>query len=102
MIPGARMPGNENLVRARPGPGVTVRVLEDGCLELHAAETGTQYRCSRIGAAMWIALRQHDGRCDAAADMLAELWGTDPVNMRADIEVWIAEMCDAGLMRLVP
>lgn len=90
------------MVRARPAPGVTVQMLEDGCLVLRAAQTGMQYRCSRVGTAMWIALRQNDGSSDAAAHLLARLWGNDPVNMHADIEVWIAEMCDAGLICIEP
>jgi hypothetical protein len=48
---------------------------------------------------MWMALRQHDGHCEPAADMLARIWGADPANIRADLELWVEELCDAGLMR---
>ncbi|MFD3748545.1 PqqD family peptide modification chaperone [Nocardia sp. NPDC058633] len=56
-------------------------------------------RCRPVGTAMWIALRQHDGDVDAAADMLASLWGTEPENVRADLGIWVGEMRDAGLVR---
>lgn len=73
-------------------------VLADGQLELFLASTGARYRCGRVRAAMWLALLQRDGYCDAAADMLAELWGSDPANLRADLALWVDELCDIGLM----
>jgi hypothetical protein len=85
-------------VRARPSPEVTVSLSDDGHLMLHSAATGSWHQCGPVGAAMWIALQQNDGDCAAAADMLAEVWAIDPVNMRADLELWVAELCDAGLL----
>jgi hypothetical protein len=82
----------------RPEPGLMVTVLADGYLELFSERTGTRFRCGPVGTAMWIALRQHDGNLDAAADMLAELWDRKPENMRADMEVWIDELRDVGLV----
>ncbi|MEV5878451.1 PqqD family protein [Streptomyces sp. NPDC052101] len=73
-----------------------------GHLELHSASTGAWFRCSPVGAAMWITLRQHDGDVHRAAHVLASRWSTDPVNMCADLEVWVGELCDLGLLATEP
>ena len=86
----------------RPEHGVTSRVTEDGCLELLTEADGTIYRCSPLAAAMWIALRQHNGQLGPAADMLAGLWSTDPENTRTDMDIWMSELRDAGLVRYEP
>ncbi|KPI14887.1 hypothetical protein OV450_8233 [Actinobacteria bacterium OV450] len=88
-------------MRIRPTPGVRVTSVDaDGRLELLAASsTGPEsYRCGPVGTAMWIALRQHDGDSTAAAALLARLWNTGPENARADLDIWIEEMRDAGLL----
>lgn len=108
-------------MRVRPTPGVVAAsVDEDGCLELHAAyATGSgagpgpgacagpaagsgRFRCGPVGTAMWIVLRRHDGDAGIAADMLAELWNTAPENARADLDIWVEEMRDAGLLCVQP
>ncbi|AXE81808.1 MULTISPECIES: PqqD family protein [Streptomyces] len=86
----------------RPEHGVTSRVAEDGSLELLTMGNGTSFRCSPVGAAMWIALRQHDGQVGPAAEMLAALWCTDPDNTRTDMDIWVSELRDAGLVREEP
>ncbi|WP_415954480.1 PqqD family peptide modification chaperone [Streptomyces sp. KLOTTS4A1] len=86
-------------------PGVSVSsVNADGCLELlvESVTGSARYRCGPMGAAMWIALRRHDGDSGAAADILADMWNTDPVNARADLEIWVEEMRDAGLICAEP
>ncbi|WP_053692538.1 PqqD family peptide modification chaperone [Streptomyces sp. WM6372] len=91
-------------MRIRPMPGVRVASVDaDGRLELLAASTAgpESYRCGPVGTAMWIALRQYDGDTAAAADLLARLWGTVPENARADLDVWVEEMRDAGLLHAV-
>jgi hypothetical protein len=85
-------------MRLRPADGVTAYVLADGRLELHLKSSA--YHCGPARAAMWLALLQNGGDQGAAADMLAELWDIDPVNMRADVTLWTREMCDAGLLRI--
>jgi len=55
-----------------------------------------------VGTALWIALRQHDGDVAAAAGMLSALWCTDLANTRADLDIWIEELRDAGLVRVDP
>ncbi|MEV0695658.1 PqqD family protein [Streptomyces sp. NPDC050388] len=92
-------------VRFRPVPGVKVTsVNADGCLELLAesAMRPAYYRCGPMGAAMWIALCHHDGDSVAAANTLARMWHTDPVNAHADLEIWVEEMRDAGLICAEP
>ncbi|MCX2968744.1 PqqD family peptide modification chaperone [Streptomyces sp. TRM70308] len=85
-------------------PGVCVASVDaDGCLELLAESAAFpgfsgRYWCGPVGTAMWIALLRHDGDAEAAASSLAEIWRTAPENARADLEIWIEEMRDAGLM----
>ncbi|MGW1506157.1 PqqD family protein [Streptomyces mirabilis] len=86
----------------RPEPGVTAVVLENGYLELHSQHSGTRICCGPVNTAMWIAIRQHDGQLDAAADLLATLWDVDPLYMRSDLDVWVSELGDAGLVRNEP
>ncbi|GAA2604951.1 MULTISPECIES: PqqD family protein [Streptomyces] len=88
-------------MRVRPTPGVSVTVDADGRLDLlDRTDTGSRrFSCGPVGTAMWIALRQHDGDADAAAGTLAAMWGTTPVNTRADLDIWVEEMRDAGLVR---
>ncbi|MFJ3175204.1 PqqD family protein [Streptomyces roseus] len=118
-------------MRVRPTPGVVAASVDaDGCLELHAAyATGAgagpvpdcgpdpgptpgsvagspagsgRFRCGPVGTAMWILLRRHDGDAEIAAGMLAELWNTAPENARADLDIWVEEMRDAGLLCVQP
>ncbi|WP_217170930.1 PqqD family protein [Streptomyces sp. AC512_CC834] len=85
-----------------PNPDVTAVVLEDGCLELHSQHSESPIRCAPVNTAMWIAIRQHDGRLDAAADLLAGLWDVDPGTMRSDLDLWVNELGDAGLVHDAP
>ncbi|AEV86974.1 hypothetical protein ACWT_5955 [Actinoplanes sp. SE50] len=85
-------------MRTTPAPGVTSRILENGHLELFVGDTGRRLQWGRVSAAVWIALRQHRGQCTAAADMLADLWDIDRINMRTEVEIRVDEWCDAGLM----
>lgn len=57
-----------------------------------------RYECGPAGTLMWITLRQHDDNLDAAALALSRLWGMAPSNVRAELDTWVAEMCDAGLV----
>ncbi|MFJ3219863.1 PqqD family protein [Kitasatospora sp. NPDC086801] len=89
-------------MRVQPEVGVTADILKDGFLELCSTPAGIRYRCGQAEVAMWIALRQHDGQPEVAADMLAKLWGTDPANMRVNFSSWINELRNAGLVRVEP
>lgn len=81
---------------------MTAVVLENGYLELYSQHSGVRSRWGPVNAAMWLAIRQHDGHLDAAADLLAALWYVDPQYMRSDLDVWVSELGDAGLVRNEP
>lgn len=51
----------------RPEPSITTTPMDDGGLVLLSERSGKLYRCNATAAAMWTALRQHDGQPDAAA-----------------------------------
>ncbi|EYT81760.1 PqqD family protein [Streptomyces andamanensis] len=87
-------------MRVRPVPGLNVSVDADGRLDV--AAPARRFRCGPAGTAMWLALCQHDGDVAAAARMLASLWETEPDNARADLDIWVEEMRDAGLVRSEP
>jgi hypothetical protein len=91
--------GTGTNVRTTPAPGVTSRILENGHLEIVVDGSGRSRQWGRVSAAVWIALRQHRGQCVDAADMLADLWNIDRINMRTEVEIRVEEWCDAGLMR---
>lgn len=88
----------EECVPFRPGSWVDADLLPDGRLELSSRLGGDTFRCEPAAAAMWIALCQNDWRPDAAADALAAAWQADKVNMRADLDILLGELCDAGLL----
>jgi hypothetical protein len=83
---------------------VSVSVDADGHLEVltDAARSGGRFRCGPVGTAMWIALRQQEGDMEAAARILSALWDTDQANTRADLDIWVDEMRDAGVVRTEP
>lgn len=91
---------NAGAAPVRPAPGVRDTLLDNGYLELVSDETGRRYFCHPIGAAMWISLRDHDGQMDRAAQHLAEAWEADEKAVRADMGLWVDELCGAGLLRL--
>ncbi|MET0132348.1 MAG: hypothetical protein ABW215_02015 [Kibdelosporangium sp.] len=84
----------------RPGPlpSIDVAVLADGVLELGCPASGELFRCGPVGAAMWIALCQHGWEVGAAARTLATVWQVDHENMKAEFEIWLGELTDAGLV----
>ncbi|OIJ68220.1 hypothetical protein [Streptomyces mangrovisoli] len=92
-------------MRVRPVPGISVRVDADGYLELVTRTPGRpdrRLRCPPTGTLMWITLRRCDGDIARAARQLAALWPTDPANARADLELWVEELRDAGVLRADP
>jgi hypothetical protein len=86
-------------MRVRPGTGVGVAIEESGCLVLAWTDAAVCYQGTCADTARWIALRQTDGDCAAAADRLARAWGTDAACARAELDVWVGEMCRWGLLR---
>jgi hypothetical protein len=47
---------------------------------------------------MWIALKQHNGDVDRAADVLSALWETDTEDTRYDIIALAGSLCSLGLL----
>lgn len=86
-------------MRIRPGSGVDVAIEEDGCLVLACSDVAVRYLGSTADTARWIALQESDGDSGAAADRLADAWGTDAADTRADLELWIGRLCHWGLLR---
>lgn len=89
------------MLRIRPMPGVTPHVRADGRMELHCARTGRRFCCDGFGAAAWIALRQHGGDPRRATRTLAEIWGDDEVFLRAELDLLVAALRNAGLVSVV-
>jgi hypothetical protein len=85
-------------------PGLSVSVDAQGRLDVvpEPSASARAVRCGPVGTAMWLALRQHSGDVRAAARMLASLWGTEPANALADLDIWVDELRDAGLVRTEP
>jgi hypothetical protein len=81
-----------------PEPGVVVEVLGDGGLELSSRLNDGVYRAGPAVAAMWIALCRNGWSVAGAAGELARVWRVDEVNLRADLDILVAELCDVGLL----
>ncbi|WAL67947.1 hypothetical protein ORV05_09300 [Amycolatopsis cynarae] len=79
-------------------PGVTQRMLPNGCLQLTCRSTRRQVECEPAAAAMWIALKQHNGDVDRASAVLAALWETDVDQIRQDMIALAGSLCSLGLL----
>ena len=42
------------------------------------------------------------GDVETAAATLAGVWESDPTNIKADLDIWVDELCDAGLVGAIP
>ncbi|MEV4320031.1 hypothetical protein [Actinocrispum sp. NPDC049592] len=82
----------------RPRSWVEADVLADGVLELSAGAGGVLFRCGPAGTAMWIALCQHGWLAEGAVGALSAIWTADRENIRAELDIWIGELWDAGLL----
>ncbi|MFE2477545.1 hypothetical protein [Streptomyces sp. NRRL F-2747] len=87
-------------MRILPGDGVTSTALVNGQMDLRSKGDESGFRCSPVGAAMWVALRHNDGFLELAADSLAEVWETDTTKVKTAMTVWSRKMIEAGLLRL--
>jgi hypothetical protein len=85
-------------VRVLPAPGLIPTVLADGQLEMRSTVTGESLRCHPVCTAIWIALRQHDGDCAAAAATLARAWEADLETVRSDLDAWVELLLAAGFV----
>ncbi|MFF4354983.1 hypothetical protein [Streptomyces sp. NPDC001530] len=91
--------GEEERMRVCAVDGVTCAVLVDGRLDVYAPGRAERYRCSPVGAAMWIALRQNGGHVESAVNTLADVWGTEPEKVRVAMTAWCRQLTAAGLLR---
>lgn len=82
----------------RPVSGVTSKVLPDGRLELDSLAAGKRCRCDRAGTAMWIALRQSEGKFEEAAKRLAAEWEVEAEVVQAAMESWAEDLRAAGFL----
>lgn len=78
-------------------PEVSVRVLADGALVLRLG-TARELTYDPVGAAMWIALRRHEGDPRRAARRLAGAWEAQPEDVHAEMQEWITVWCRAGFL----
>jgi hypothetical protein len=81
-----------------PAPDLISVVVEAGVLELFSATRGKSVHLHGAPIAMWIALRQYDGRLDEAAQHLAALWQEDPATVFEEMRHWAQGLCVAGLL----
>ncbi|MEV7038848.1 hypothetical protein [Amycolatopsis sp. NPDC051061] len=86
------------MMAIQTAPGVTQRMLPDGHLELICTSTSRQVECEPVAAAMWIALKQHNGDVDGASAVLAALWETDVDGIRYDMIALAGSLCSLGLL----
>ena len=86
------------MMAIQTAPGVTQRMLPNGHLELSCRATCRQVECEPVAAAMWIALKQHNGDVDRAADVLAALWETEVEDTRYDLIALAGSLCSLGLL----
>jgi hypothetical protein len=82
-----------------PVPGLTVRVLGTGWMELGHPELDDRLLCDEVGTAMWIALCRSAWNLGDAAAHLADLWDADPWSMRDMMDDWLSDLQEAGLVR---
>jgi len=79
-------------------PGVTQRMLPNGHLQLTCRASARQIDCEPVAAAMWIALKQHNGDVERASAVLAALWETDVEETRYDMLLLAGSLCSLGLL----
>jgi hypothetical protein len=77
-------------------------VSADGHLALFYPSTGRSLLLPPIDAARWIALMQCWGDVQATATSLARMWQLDPVNVAADLELWVNELLEHGFLSIEP
>lgn len=79
-------------------PGVTQRMLPNGHLELTCRDSSRHIDCEPVAAAMWIALKQHNGDIERASSVLAALWETDVEETRYDMIALAGSLCSLGML----
>lgn len=82
----------------RPVPGLAVIVDDTGVLEMVLPTGEHRVLASGLGAAMWIALAQHDWDPVAAALALAPTCDLEPAELTGSLRAWMGDLAALGVL----
>ncbi|WP_439378710.1 hypothetical protein [Amycolatopsis lexingtonensis] len=82
----------------RPVPGLAVIVDDTGVLEMVLPAGEHRVLASGLGAAMWIALAQHDWDPVAAALALAPTCDLEPAELTGSLRAWMGDLAALGVL----
>ncbi|NBH05258.1 hypothetical protein [Amycolatopsis sp. SID8362] len=82
----------------RPVPGLAVIVDDTGVLEMVLPTGEHRVLASGLGAAMWIALAQHDWDPAAAALALAPTCDLEPAELTGSLRAWMGDLVALGVL----
>jgi hypothetical protein len=82
----------------RPVAGLAVIVDDAGVLEMVLPTGEHRVLASGLGAAMWIALAQHDWDPRAAAVALAPACDVEPAELADSIRAWMGDLVAIGVL----
>jgi len=82
----------------RPVPGLAVIVDDTGVLEMVLPTGEHRVLASGLGAAMWIALAQHDWDPVAAALALAPTCALEPAELTGSLRAWMGDLAALGVL----
>ncbi|WP_290062060.1 hypothetical protein [Amycolatopsis solani] len=82
----------------RPVPGLAVIVDDTGVLEMVLPTGEHRVLASGLGAAMWIALAQHDWDPAAAALALAPTCDLEPAELTGSLRAWMGDLAALGVL----
>ena len=71
-------------------------------LVLLCERTGKLHRCNATAAAMWTALVNNAGSLEITAAAIAQRYGMDLVRVRSDLDAFLRELSETGLVRITP
>ncbi|WP_410638437.1 hypothetical protein [Amycolatopsis sp. lyj-346] len=86
----------------RPVPGLAVLVDDTGVLEMVLPTGEHRVLASGLGAAMWIALAQHDWDPVAAALALAPTCDVEPGELTGSLRAWMGDLAALGVLSADP
>lgn len=82
----------------RPVAGLAVVVDDTGVLEMVLPTGEHRVLASGLGAAMWIALAQHDWDPAAAALALAPTCDVEPAELAGSLRAWMGDLAALGVL----
>jgi hypothetical protein len=89
-------------VRVRIQLGVITTIMDDGGLVVLSERSGKLYRCNTTAAALWEALRLHDGSPEVAAEDVAHRYHVDVERVAGDLDTLLTALRQADLVRTEP